>query len=308
MRLRVLRLLRLSVCAVALCTAALAETLSLPALRGETLVGELSWTTVRGDQTLADIARDHDLGFDQVVAANPGVNPWMPGEGRRVLVPARYIMPQPLREGIVLNVAELRLYYYYPRSGEVRTFPVSIGRMDWRTPLGKTRVLSKERNPVWSPPLSIREEHLVDGEILPDSVPGGAEDNPLGKFALRLALPGYFIHGTDSSKAFGIGMRVTHGCIRMYPEDIEELFSKVAVGTPVFIVNLPVKIGIGDGELYLEVHRPVDEEERQEWLMPSLEEVLLMLRKQVPQPAFIDLSKVQAVYEAGSGVPTAVGF
>ena len=303
-----LRALLLALSAVLFGAPAQAEVLPLPALRGDALVGELSYITARSDDTLSDLARENDLGFDQIVAANPGISPWMPRAGARVLLPSQYILPPVPREGIVLNVAELRLYYYQPRRGEVLTFPVSIGRMDWRTPLGRTRVLSKERNPVWSPPLSIRQEHLAEGEFLPDYIPGGAEDNPLGKFALRLAIPGYFIHGTDQSKSFGIGMRVTHGCIRMYPEDIEELFSVVPVGAPVFIVNLPVKVGVRAGALYLEVHRPVDAEELEEWQMPSLDEVLIMIRKQSPLEFLIDLAKVEAVYEAGRGVPTEVSF
>jgi len=285
-----------------------AETMPLPALRGDTLVGELGYITARGDDTFADIARRYDLGFDQLVAANPAISPWMPAEGARILLPTQYLLPPGLREGLVLNLAELRLYYFRPRQGEVMTFPVSIGRMDWRTPLGKTRVVSKERNPVWSPPLSIRQEHLAEGEFLPDYIPGGVSDNPLGKFALRLGIPGYFIHGTDEAKSFGIGMRVTHGCIRMYPEDVEELFAVVPVGAAVSIVNLPVKVGTSSNELYLEVHRPVDEEERLDLQMPSLDEVLMMVRARALPQQWIDLAKVERVYEAGRGVPERIGF
>ncbi|MGB5247572.1 MAG: L,D-transpeptidase family protein, partial [Woeseia sp.] len=168
----------------------------------------------------------------------------------------RYVLPAGPRTGVVLNLAEYRMYYYpKPKPGEraiVMTFPISIGRMDWETPLGLTRVVAKARNPAWYPPESVRAEHEADGRPLPRIVPPGP-DNPLGNFAMRLSLPGYLIHGTN--RPAGVGMRVTHGCIRMFPEDIEYLFEQLSVETPVRIINEPLKVG-WDGEvLVLEVHR-----------------------------------------------------
>jgi L,D-transpeptidase ErfK/SrfK len=152
--------------------------------------------------------------------------------------------------------------YYFPKPGlgklpVVITHPVSIGRMDWRTPLGNTRVVAKQRNPAWYPPRSLRKEAAASGEVLPDVVKPGP-DNPLGRYAIRLAVPGYLIHGTN--KPYGVGMRVTHGCVRMYPEDIETLFDVVTPGTPVQIINQPIKVGWLDGTLYLEVHPPLAED------------------------------------------------
>ncbi|MFM2095614.1 MAG: hypothetical protein RIS70_2738, partial [Planctomycetota bacterium] len=172
------------------------------------------------------------------------------------------------RRGIIVNVAELRLYYFPVQSGEpqpgvpagaqrVITHPISVGRMDWSTPIGTTTVTGKTANPSWYPPQSIRDEHAARNDILPRIVPPGP-DNPLGAHALRLGLPGYLIHGTN--KPSGVGMRVTHGCIRMFPEDIESFFKIVPTGTVVQIVNQPVKLGwMADGSLYIESHPPLPE-------------------------------------------------
>ncbi len=236
-----------------------AETFVLPA-PDQDIVGEIRITRARQSDTLLDIARAFNLGYEEIVRANPGVDRWLPGRGTDVVLPNRLILPDAPRDGIVLNVPEMRLYYYpKPAQGEapvVITHPVSVGRMDWTTPLGETRVIQKQADPPWYPPASIKAEHAQNGDILPDVVPGGP-GNPLGRFALRLGIPGYLIHGTN--KEYGIGMQVTHGCVRLYPEDIERLYSLVAVGTPVYIINQPVKIGRHFDGLYIEAHPAMEE-------------------------------------------------
>lgn len=231
-----------------------AEIYELPP-EGYDVVGAVATVTAREEDTLIDIARRNGLGYHDIVHANPGVNAWVPGEGTEVVLPTRFVLPPGPRRGIVLNLAEYRLYYYpEPVDGEpayVMTYPISIGRMDWETPLGLTRVVSKVKDPSWYPPQSVRDEHEADGRPLPRVVPPGP-DNPLGKYAMRLGLPGYLIHSTN--RPAGVGMRVTHGCIRMFPEDIEYLFSTVSVNTPVRIINAPVKIGWFGDELVMEVH------------------------------------------------------
>jgi L,D-transpeptidase ErfK/SrfK len=219
------------------------------------MVGEIRITRARQSDTLLDIARAFNLGYEEIVLANPAVDRWLPDPGTDVVLPNLLILPDAPREGIVLNVPEMRLYYYpKPQQGEtpvVITYPVSVGRMDWKTPLGKTSVVQKQADPPWYPPASIRAEHAQNGDILPDVVPGGP-GNPLGRFALRLGIPGYLLHGTN--KEYGIGMQVTHGCVRLYPENIEQLYNLVPVGTPVHIINQPVKIGRHDDALYIESH------------------------------------------------------
>ncbi len=225
--------------------------------RGTDLVGTVREVPVREGQTLADIAREQNLGHIEIRVANPELDFWLPEVGAPVLIPDRYILPDAPRRGLVLNLPEMRLYYYPDASGEVViTHPMSIGRMDWQTPLGRTEVTSKVVNPSWTPPESVRQEALADGRVLPRVVAPGP-DNPLGKHAMRLSLPGYLIHGTN--RPYGVGMQVTHGCIRLYPEDIEALFPMVAVGTGVNMLDQPVKIGWSEGALYIEVHPPLEE-------------------------------------------------
>ncbi len=221
------------------------------------LVGETIDVTASHDDTLIDLARRYSLGYEEVVNANPGVDPWLPGEGTVVRMPLKRILPDTPHEGIVVNLPEHRLYYYPPvKPGEARvvvTYPVSVGKMDWSTPIGLTKIQAKIKDPTWTPPESVRREHAEHGDILPKVVPAGP-DNPLGLYAMRLAIPGgsYMIHGTN--RPAGVGMQVTHGCMRLYPEHIEELFKMVAVDTPVRLVNQPQKVGVSDGHLYVEVH------------------------------------------------------
>jgi L,D-transpeptidase ErfK/SrfK len=244
--------------AVTLPLAVQAEQYELPP-DGNDVIGALAVVTARADDTLLDIARRHGLGYEDIVRANPDVDTWLPGEGTEVLLPTRYVLPPVSRRGVVLNLAEYRMYYFpEPKDGEpaiVMTYPMSIGRMDWETPLGMTRVVAKAKNPTWYPPESVRAEHAADGDPLPRIVPPGPK-NPLGEYAMRLGLPGYLIHGTN--RPAGVGMRVTHGCIRMFPEDIGFLFGLVSVNTPVQIINEPVKVGWDGDELVMEVHRTLD--------------------------------------------------
>lgn len=241
-------------CVVGGAPSASASTFDLPP-PGDDLVGHVQIVTARQQDTLLDIARRYDVGYDEIRMANPGVDVWLPGAGTRVVVPTRFILPKPW-SGIVVNVAEMRLFYF-PKAtpkepGKVVTFPVSIGRGNWETPVATTRVVDKIRNPSWTPPASIRKEHEQMGEPpLPPVVPGGP-GNPLGLFALQLGLPGYLIHGTN--KPFGVGMRVSHGCIRLYPRNIKELFQMVPVGTPVRIINRPEQVGWDNGRVYVEAY------------------------------------------------------
>jgi L,D-transpeptidase ErfK/SrfK len=228
------------------------------------LVGEIRSVAVRDEQTLLDIAREQGIGQEEILNANPGVDRWLPKVGDYVIVPGQRLLPDTPRAGIVINLPEYRLYYF-PQPAkksvvrEVLTFPISVGRMDWNTPLGVTKIASKQKDPSWTPPESIRVEHAAEGDMLPQVVPPGP-DNPLGAYALRLGIPGYLIHGTN--KAFGVGMRVTHGCMRLLPEHIEALFAAVPVGTPVRLMNQPIKLGWGPDGLYLEAHPPLEEDDR----------------------------------------------
>jgi len=231
-----------------------AEIYELPP-QGYDVIGAVSTITARDEDTLVDIARRHGLGYQDIVRANPGINIWVPGKGTEIVLPTRFVLPAVPRRGVVLNLAEYRLYYFpESKAGEtayVMTYPISIGRMDWETPLGLTKVISKARNPSWYVPQSVLDEHEADGNPLPRIVPPGP-DNPLGEYAMRLGLPGYLIHGTN--RPAGVGMRVTHGCVRMFPEDIEYLFGNINLNTSVRIINEPIKMGWDGGKLVIEVH------------------------------------------------------
>jgi L,D-transpeptidase ErfK/SrfK len=231
-----------------------AEIYELPP-EGFDVIGAMSTITARHEDTLVDIARRHGLGYEDIVRANPDVNRWVPGAGTEIILPTRFVLPSGKRRGVILNLAEYRMYFFpEPKPGKpsyVMTYPMSIGRMDWETPLGLTRVISKVRNPSWYVPQSVLEEHRENGDPLPRIVPPGP-DNPLGAYAMRLGLPGYLIHSTN--RPAGVGMRVTHGCIRMFPEDIEYLFAQVPLNAPVRIVNEPIKIGWEGEQLVMEAH------------------------------------------------------
>jgi L,D-transpeptidase ErfK/SrfK len=283
-----------------------AETLDLPPVDVD-LVGKIRTTEVQQDDTLLDVARRFDIGQDEIVLANPDVDRWLPRVGTEVMIPSRYILPRAERSGIVLNVPEMRLYYFPPatkdQQAQILTYPVSIGRMDWITPIGLTRVLAKTENPSWRPPQSIREEAEASGEPLPEVIPPGP-NNPLGNYALRLARPGYLIHSTN--KPFGVGMRVTHGCVRMYPEDIEKFFPMVPVDTPVNIVDQPVKLGWLFDTLYIEVHPPMEEKHQDPSVLVETAADLIYTIKQ-QRPLVLDRKALREALEKQNGVPVAIG-
>ena len=218
-----------------------------------TVLGEVQVTKARHEDTFADLARRFNLGYDEVLRANPGVDPWLPGEGTTIVLPTQFVIPDGPREGILVNVASMRLFYF-PKAAKgaprtVVTYPIGIGKIGWATPIGSTKIVSKRKGPMWTPPDSVRKEHAANGDPLPARVPPGP-DNPLGAYAMNLGWPSYLMHGTN--KPPGVGMRASHGCIRLYPEDIESLFGKVAVGTRVTVVNQPLLAAWQGGSLYVQ--------------------------------------------------------
>lgn len=226
------------------------------------MIGHSYTVMATEEQTLLDIAREHNVGYQEIRDANPEVSLWLPGEGTEVIIPARHILPPVPREGIVINLAELRLYYYPPvPEGEtpwVETYPIGIGREGYNTPLGITTTTIKLKDPAWYPPRSMRREAAEKGKDIPGVVPPGP-DNPLGKHAILLDIPGYLLHGTNQPD--GIGMRISRGCIRLYPEDIKSLFVRIPGGTPVNLVNIPIKIGWSSDNLYAQSFRSLADQE-----------------------------------------------
>jgi L,D-transpeptidase ErfK/SrfK len=210
-------------------------------------VGEIQTHRTEYEDSLLDIARRYDVGYVAMIAANPVLDPWVPGAGKEILIPTMHLLPQATHEGIVINIAEMRLYYFPEKDGVPETYPLGIGEEGSETPSGSTRVLRKQANPTW-----YRTKNEIKAKPwAPKIVPPGP-DNPLGAYALYLGWSAYLIHGTDDWR--GVGRRDSRGCIRMYPEDIEKLFHEVPVGTKVTVVNQPIKFAWINDQLYMEVH------------------------------------------------------
>jgi L,D-transpeptidase ErfK/SrfK len=227
------------------------------------LVGSVQVTKAGKEDTLSDIARRFNIGYEEIVRANPKVDPWLPGEGREIIVPTQQLLPNAPREGVVINVAAMRLYYFPKRQpGQkqvVYTHPIGIGKVGWATPEGTTRVVRKAKDPTWRPGPGVRAEHKKNGEILPAVVLPGP-DNPLGTRAMYLGWPQYLIHGTN--KPYGVGLRSSHGCIRMYPEDVEMIYEYVQTGEKVTVVNQPFVFGWHEGQLFMQAFDVLEDDPR----------------------------------------------
>jgi L,D-transpeptidase ErfK/SrfK len=286
-----------------------ATVFELPA-DGSAVIGADSTITAHYKDTLLDIARKYSLGYDEIIRANPGVDMWLPGEGTQILLPGRRILPPGPREGVIVSLPEHRLYYF-PKSKQhgkrlVITYPVSIGKLGRTTPLGNTRVIAKIEHPSWYPPASIRKEHAEAGDPLP-AVVGPGPDNPLGDFKIRLGFGDgtYEIHGTNNPTA--VGLAITHGCIRMYPEDVAALFPLLPVGTPVRLINVPVKVAWIDGDLLLEAHPPVNAQG--ETFEPDVDQFSDLLREAVGDATLaIHWDYAREVLRKADGVIATVGL
>jgi L,D-transpeptidase ErfK/SrfK len=263
----------------------------------------------RTEDTLVDLALLHGQGYDEMRSANPTVDAWLPGQGTVITIPSQYLLPDAVREGIIVNLAEMRLYYY-PTPGlgvpaSVITYPIGIGRDDWPSPTGATKIVAKIPQPAWHPPASIRAEHAAQGRPLPAYVPPGP-DNPLGQYAMRLGFSGYLLHGTN--KRYGVGMRVSHGCIRLYPADIEALFAQVPNGTRVELIDKPYKAAVQNGRLYVEVHQRYNENGITQGDFTALLEVV---HQTLAEHSHLltgtpNLAELPAIYARASGMPVAL--
>ncbi len=309
-----------------LCTIALINFVVVTSVRAETWVlpphdvdifGQIRTTQASREETLLDIARQYDIGQIEILLANPAVDRWLPQDGAKVILPSRYIIPHVERKGLVLNLPEMRIYYF-PESvrGEkpvVITHPVGIGRMDWVTPLGLSKIVEKKKDPTWIPPKSLQMDRIANGEQpYPSIVPPGPT-NPLGRHAMRLSIGGgsYLIHGTI--KPFGVGMRVSAGCVRMYPEDIAALFDRIPIGTQVHVVNQPIKLGWLLDSLFIELHPPLEEDEEKyvnykQMTINAISDFLALKssRKNVTEDFEIDQEALRKAVMEKSGIPVLI--
>jgi L,D-transpeptidase ErfK/SrfK len=270
---------------------------------GQNMVGALAAIKSRENDTLPDIARHFGLGYNDITRSNPAVAVWTPAADSRVLLPIKFILPNSPHQGITLNLANMRLFYY-PKSepGKVYTYPIGIGRQGWNTPTGLTYIATKKANPVWNVPPSIHLEHAQKGDRLPGSI-GPGPDNPLGLYAMNLGFERYLIHGTN--KPYGIGMQISHGCVQLYPEDIEVLFNKTAVGVPVRIVHQPYLTAWHEHSLYLEANELLSKWSGDKARLKK--QLLKDLRKiSAKQNVTVDWEKVERVVERADGIPTPI--
>jgi L,D-transpeptidase ErfK/SrfK len=288
----------------------------IPGARDD-IIGSLSMYKLQPGDTLLDVGRWYGLSAKEVSDANNHLDWWSPPAGKEIVLPTEHILPEGPRVGIILDIPEMRLYYFYPSPSAVRhrgklrrislsrrtasvvyTFPVGLGRFDWKTPVGDWTVVAKTYNPTWVVPNDIYQEHLErDGEA-DHVIPGGDPDNPLGHYRLSLSLPEYGLHGTDVP--WGVGMNVSHGCIRLYPEDIERLYSKTGIGTPGRFVYQPVKFGWRGEALYVEVHDDLYAK------YPGLYNHALSEVHRLGLEDQIDTAKLEKAVELRSGIPTYV--
>lgn len=273
--------------------------------KGNDVIGEIMYVTPKNHESLVDLTIRYEMGYEELKWANPGINAWMLSDTTPLVLPTQFILPAGKRSGIVSNIPEMRTYYFLKDTDTIYVYPVGVGRMDWKTPLGSWAITRKQEHPAWYPPESIRREHLEMGRgVLPSMVPAGP-DNPLGTRVLRLALPSYLLHGTNEQT--GIGMRVTHGCMRFYPQHIEQLYEIVPTNTMVTFLNEPVKYGLLGNDILMEVHPPLEEDNLS---VAGLKEKALVELERFLKPYpnhIVNYDIVNLAVQQQSGIPVNIG-
>lgn len=272
--------------------------------KGTDIVGQIQTAVVQQGETFASIAQKYNVTYAGMVEANPGINAAKPPGGTVLVIPSQYVLPDAPRKGIIINLAELRLYYFPKNEKVVYTYPIGIGIQGWNIDPGLNKIAQKQKDPTWYPPPAVRQELIAKGFDIPPFIPAGP-DNPLGGYMLRLAPHWtYLIHGCVDPTT--IGRRSSSGCFRMYPEDIQTVFNMVPVGTQVNIINEPYKIGWQDKQLYMEAHLPL-----QEQLAASkgdMSEVVAAINAKVgKKPANIQWDHAFTLAKQTTGVPEQIG-
>lgn len=271
---------------------------------GNDLFGEVKVASVQPNDTFATIARRFDVGYYELVEANPEVDPDHPMQGTVLVIPTQFLLPRVKREGIVVNLSSMRMYYFPKDANYFYTYPIGIGRQDWQTPLGELKIIQKIVNPVWYVPESVFRYREQQGDPVPKVV-GPGPDNPLGKLALRLSKPTYLIHDTNDPGS--VGRRSSAGCIHLYTEDIQQLFSMVHRGTRVFILNQPYIAGWDQDKLYIEAHYPLEEERPH--LINNTTAVMDFINAVLPghEESAVDWQKANDIVQEHTGIPTMIG-
>jgi len=273
---------------------------------GNAIIGRRKIVRSKAGDNFDTLGQRYDVGALELIDANPRYNPYQIFQNSKIVIPEEYILPAPrYRKGIVINIAELRLYYFTSK-GTVMTFPVALGKQGSRTPLGKTYVFRKTKSPTWHVPKEIRDEYFnKTGEKHAISIPPGP-DNPLGEYAIYLHMKGYLIHGTNNPPS--IGRLVSSGCIRMYNDDVKALFDQVKRGTPVNIIYYPNKAGWRDGQLYLESHRIIKHEDGLYQTEGVGAEQAIDESMASRQPVQLNPKRIEKELRAHRGIPMVIGF
>ena len=287
-------------------SSSLALRFSLP-VEGDDLFGQIQFVSVHEGDTFANIAHRYDVGYFELVEANPEIEPNQLLLGTALIIPTQYLLPHVSRNGIIINLATMRLYCFPKGENYFYTYPVGIGRFNWSSPLGRFRIIQKIQNPVWVVPDGIFRYRQENGDPVPREVPSGP-NNPLGYYALRLSNPTYLIHGTNDPDS--VGRRSSAGCIHLYPEDIKQLFGMVSVSTPVLIINEPYVVGLGDGKLYIEAHLPLQEQQGE--LSTNIHNLVMTFinnfLKNSKENFSIDWQKTDEIVKEHMGIPAVVNF
>ena len=282
---------------------ALASKFPLPP-KGDDLFGKIQFATVNPGDTFVTIGMKYDVGFYELVAANPEVDPDNLSPNTILIIPTRYILPHVEHTGIIINLATMRLFYFPENKNYFYTYPIGIGKYDWGTPLGLLRIIQKIQNPVWVVPDSIMKYRQEHGDPVPKVVLPGP-DNPLGEFAMRLSKPTYLIHGTNDPGS--VGRRSSAGCIHLYPEDIKRLFDMIPMGTRVLVINQPYQVGTQGGKLYIEAHLPLKEQRDTSENTSAIVTALISSALGSDDNLKINWQKAGEVVKEHTGIPTRVG-
>lgn len=256
----------------------------------ESVVGAPTWCKIKPKETMLDIARRYGLGFNEVDLLYPRMDAWIPPDGKRIVMPTFWVLPPTQHEQLVINLAELRIYFFEKNAGTVQTFPIGIGDEGWESPLGIYSINEKRPNPIWYIPKSLQAKYGMA------SMPAGPE-NPLGEYVMKF-LPDYGVHGT--AMPWGVGRLVSHGCIRCYPEHIRILYPQVPLGTKIEVIYEPIKFGQKGGQIYVEVHPDVYRK------YPDFDQFAAEKLSKYPHSQQVDQKKYLMAVQLQSGVPTNV--
>lgn len=267
----------------------------------QSLIGQVQYSSAGSNDNAATVAQRYDIGFNALESANPHLNVARGVSGATLQIPTQHLLPNLPREGIIVNLPEMRMYYFVGK--KVLTYPIGIGKIGKTIPITKAEITTKKTNPTWTPPDDIREFNLQQGVILPKVMPAGP-DNPLGPYAIYMTVPTYLIHSTIFPES--VGKRASFGCIRMYESDIVEFFPSIQGGIPVAIVNSPVKVGWQNEHLYIEAYQPLEEHgNAYDTTLPGMVHMIADASKN--QNTLIDWQLVSYIDKARDGLPHEIG-